>query len=180
MDNQDQSSSTNSLPYWTNIPLGANGSYGSATCYAGDATAPIVPNLNPTLGPFHYSPMLMLYKGNGDVFDNWYLNITMFTPSETTLDNNIALGSEPYRYGVSMTYMGDQAWVFINLIDSQLEIIPPEPGVSEFRHFFVNCKFESSFVNKIKNKDIYVIVIHGDPEEGEIGKTKIEPEEEID
>ncbi|GAB5523707.1 MAG: hypothetical protein Roseis2KO_15790 [Roseivirga sp.] len=177
MDNQDKSTNNLSLPYWSNIPLGANGSYGSVTCYAGGATAPNVPI---GLGPFHYSPMLMLYKGDGDVFENWYLNITLFTPSNTTLDNNIGQKSETVKYGISMTYMGDQAWIFINLIDSKFEKVPSDPAISEFRHFFVNCKFDSSFVKKIKNKDIYVIVVHGDPEEGEISKTKIEPEEEID
>jgi len=141
--------------------LGYNGSYATVECLnaknlefqnvAGGAGSPKV-----------FSPHLKMVK---NMQSNCYeLSIIFYAPSNFVLDPKSAIVGD---------YMGAEFFIFVNLKETESPSTP-------LQCFNFNVCFTQEFSQKLRWKKVFVIPVHGDPEEGEVGQTVIGGEEEID
>lgn len=142
-------------------PLGPDGNYGSAECLLAQKLM-----FQNALGgegiPKTFAPHLKIVKNETTKCTE--LSIILFSPSNYVLDANSAIVCD---------YMGTELLVFINLC---------EEGEADgtLQCFDFKVCFSSAFSKRLVKKNIFVIPVHGDPEEGEASKTADEGEEEID
>ena len=92
------------------------------------------------------------------------LSIIFYAPSNFVLDPKSAIVGD---------YMGTELFIFVNLKETESPSTP-------LQCFNFHVCFTQAFSKKLRGKKIFVIPVHGDPEEGEAGKTTAEGEEEID
>ncbi len=131
------------------------GNYGNANCY----WAPCGDIPDKTVGSF--SPFLKVFKQNG-VYE---LHVVLFAPCGYQLDAN-----KP----IVLDYLGKDLFLFFNFKED-----PNGPG-DGWEYFITRVHFNSDFSPKLKGKNIFVIPVHGDPEEGDVNKVIVEDEDEID
>ena len=142
-------------------PLGPSGSYGSAECLLAQKL-----QFKNVLGvpgvPKNFAPHLKMVKNQTTKCSE--LSIMFYAPSNFVLDAKSAMVCD---------YMGTELFVFINLCQDGA----PDNLLQCFN--FKVC-FTQEFSLRLKGKKIFVIPVHGDPEEGETSQTTAEGEEEID
>lgn len=173
---------TNNSTFWHGIPLGNSGNtHGRANVYSGSFRRGSLKGLTGAIdvGPFNFSPLTKLFRDPVSGF--WHLNIGLFIPKSSTLDFKRKKGVI-LKHGVNLAFRGGEVFIFVNLTPDVKRGKPPVALIENKKNrkfLFVDVEFNSSFVRKIKGKNIYIIVAHGDPEEGEITKVIIEDEDEI-
>tara|TARA_R110001592_G_scaffold44184_3_gene142509 strand:+ start:175 stop:627 length:453 start_codon:yes stop_codon:yes gene_type:complete len=143
-------------------PLGTNGVYGSAECLVAKGLQ--FENVQGGgLGmPKVFAPHLKMVKNVTTKCSE--LSIVFYAPSNFVLDTKSAIVCD---------YMGTELFVFINLC---------EKGTLDNMLQCFNFKvcFTKEFSRKLIKRNIFVIPVHGDPEEGEVGKSTDNGEEEVD
>ncbi|KYG82808.1 hypothetical protein [Roseivirga echinicomitans] len=142
-------------------PLGPGGSYGSAECLL--ATGMQFEDVKGDKGvPKLFAPHLKMVKNESTKCSE--LSIMFHAPSNFVLDAKSAIVCD---------YMGTELFVFVNL--SQVGTVS-----DFFQCFNLNLTFTQEFSRKLIKRNIFVIPVHGDPEEGEIGKISGEGNEQVD
>lgn len=145
-------------------PLGPNGSYGVATCVVAENL--VFQNVkgagnDPLAFPESFCPFLRMTKDEKTQAQK--LHIVFFAPQGFVLDTKSPLVCD---------YMGAELFLFINL--KQNNVNP-----SEKQCFVIHADFTIEFSAKLAGKKIFVVPVHGDPEEGEVSKVVIEGEGEV-
>lgn len=131
------------------------GKYGVANCYWASCENLPLNSVDP------YSPFLKVIKKNGV----YQLDVVCFVPSNYALD-----ADKPLVFD----YLGKDAFLFMNFGGSK------DGPANQFQYFLIKVHFSEAFSAKLKGKNIFVLPVHGDPDEGEIAKAKVEEDDEID
>jgi hypothetical protein len=146
-------------------PLGPGGKYGTATAVKSENLIFNDIKLGGTdnaIQPSSFSPFLKVIK---NVQAKCYeLHVVMFAPLGFQLDNGNPIVCD---------FMGAELFVFVNL---KQDVSHP----SELQCYILRLCFKSEFSVKLKGKKIFVVPVHGDPEEGEVAKTVVEDDGGID
>ncbi|MFT6828282.1 MAG: hypothetical protein ACI9Z3_000737 [Roseivirga sp.] len=145
--------------------LGPNGKYGTATCMkAENIVFNDVKIGGNHLGtqPTKFAPFIKVVKNlEAKCYE---LQIVFFAPIGFELD---------VKNPIVCDYMGAELMIFVNLEQDQT-------NPTELQCYIINACFTNEFSVKLKGKKIFVIPVHGDPEEGEVVKVVVEDEGEID
>lgn len=148
-----------------NYPLGPSGKYGSATAIKAENVlfndvklGGPVNNNEPTI----FSPFLKVVKNQET--KSYELHIIFFAPIGFQLDNGNPIVCD---------FLGAELFVFVNLKQDQT-------NPSELQCYILRLCFTNEFSVKLKGKKIFVVPVHGDPEEGEVASTVVVDEKEID
>ena len=148
-----------------NYPLGPSGSYGIATAVKAENLIfndVKIGGINNVIQPTSFSPFLKVIRNKeAKCFE---LHIVMFAPIGFELDT---------LNPIVCDFMGAELFVFINL---KQDITDP----TELQCYILRLCFSNKFSVKLKGKSIFVVPVHGDPEEGEVIKVIVPDEEEID
>ena len=131
------------------------GKFGIANCYWASCENLPQNSVDP------YSPFLKVIKKNGI----YQLQVVCFAPSDSALD-----AEKPLVFD----NLGKDLFLFMNFEESK------EGPANQFQYFLIKVHFSDAFSAKLKGKNIFVLPVHGDPEEGEVAKVKVEEDEEID
>jgi hypothetical protein len=145
-------------------PLGPMGSYGTATCVVAENL--VFNNVNGVgkqllVFPESFCPFLRVTRDEDT--KAYKLHVVFFAPGGFVLDSKSPLVGD---------YMGTEFFLFVNL---KQDIGNP----TEKQCFVIHVDFTIEFSAKLNKKKIFVIPVHGDPEEGEVGKVILEGDEEL-
>lgn len=131
------------------------GKYGVANCYWARCENLPQNSVDP------YSPFLKVIKKSGI----YQLQVVCFVPSNYALD-----AEKPLVFD----NLGKDLFLFMNFGESK------EGPANEFQYFLIKVNFSDAFSAKLKGKNIFVMPVHGDPEEGDMSKVIVEDEEDED
>lgn len=159
----------------TKYPLGKDAKYGYAYLSQGILSfpEPVQTGSSDSTAkaclPMTYAPYVRDFKtftSKGKV--RYELHIMCCAPTGHIMDLD-----NPVRFD----YKGSSAFIFLNWA-KQADNQTDDSDENSYQYFAVNCVFKTGISKKLANKEIFVIPVHDDPEEGEISKTKVEEEEE--
>jgi hypothetical protein len=146
-------------------PLGPSGSYGTATAVKAENLIfndVKIGGINSVIQPTSFSPFLKVISNKeAKCFE---LHIVMFAPIGFELDEGNPIVCD---------FMGTELFVFVNL---KQEVTDP----TELQCYILRLCFFPKFSIKLKGRSIFVVPVHGDPEEGEVAKVEVPTEEGID
>jgi hypothetical protein len=145
-------------------PLSLKASYGTATCVVSENLG-----FNNVKGggkellafPESFCPFLRVTRD--EETKAYKLHVVFFAPEGFVLDPKSPIVGD---------YMGAEFFIFVNLKQG-----PGNP--TEKQCFVIHVDFTIEFSAKLNKKKIFVIPVHGDPEEGEVGKVILEGDEEL-
>ncbi|PIQ48308.1 MAG: hypothetical protein COW03_10735 [Cytophagales bacterium CG12_big_fil_rev_8_21_14_0_65_40_12] len=145
-------------------PLGPKGSYGVATCVVAENL--VFENVkgagnDPLAFPESFCPFLRVTKDQDTQAQR--LHVVIFAPQGFVLDAKSPLVCD---------YMGAEFFLFVNFKQNTVD-----PTAKQC--FVIHADFTIEFSAKINRKNVFVIPVHGDPEEGEIAKGKMGGDEEL-
>ena len=145
-------------------PLGPGGAYGVATCIVAENLAfedTKGVGKDPLAFPEPFCPFLRMTKVENTQAQR--LHVVIFAPQGFVLDPKSPLVCD---------YMGTELFFYVNF--KQNEVDPTKKQC-----FVIHADFTVEFSAKLKRKKIFVIPVHGDPEEGEATKVTVEDEGEV-